>query len=115
MPDKKAKQILDSKDTLILKPSVVLRRVKARAAYQDVPNVNDLGVLNDVQEGRIACAKCRKVRPKVTTCALSFWENGMYVFCGRCRQATLALPIFEDLVIDLSGERKKYPLVREVA
>lgn len=63
-------------------------------------------------EGRITCqAKGHAIRGD--TESPTFWENGSYVFCGKCNRHALARVEFKNFVIDLTGERKKYPaLVR---
>lgn len=78
----------------VLKPSQVLRRIKA-------------GTLINNQPGKPMCEQ--KHPTECTTRTPSFWENGAYIHCEQCGGWVLARPVFEKFEIDLSGERKKYP------
>lgn len=78
-----------------LKPSQVLRRIKA-------------GTLSDRQPGKPLCWYGHHT--ECTTESPSFWENGTYIRCGDCGGYVLARPLFKEFIIDLSGERKKYPI-----
>lgn len=77
----------------VLKPSTVLRRVKA-------------GTLSDTQPGLVFCYAGHSTGGQ--TQSPSFWENGSYVGCNTCKAWVLARPKFADFEIDVSGERKKY-------
>ena len=88
----------------ILKPSTVLRRVKAKT------------LPHNVKGGYHQCEKCHKPTGGETE-SPEFHENGMYVHCPHCKATLLYRPIFpacegypEGFEIDLTGERKKYPL-----
>ena len=84
---------------VVYKPSQVLRLVKAGKIAEDQ------GV-----ESSIYCRACGK-KDKATTRSPSFWENGSYMWCDRCKASTLARPVFPTFEIDLTGERKRYPLI----
>jgi hypothetical protein len=91
-----------------LKPSRVLRLVKQGKLSRHIDG------------GRIKCQQCGKLHPKAATESPEFWENGSYVYCGHCKQQTLARPAFpktegypQGFEIDLTGERKTYPVVMQ--
>jgi hypothetical protein len=84
----------------IYKPSQILRLVKA-------------GTIADPQprgEGKILCEKFRHSVGPGETESPTFWENGSYVYCRRCKCMMLARVEFKGFAIDLTGERKKYQL-----
>ena len=83
----------------VLKPSAVLRRVKA-------------GTIAEPQRG-----KTLGYAGHDTGCVTdypTFWENGTYISCGVCGKWVLARPKFADFEIDVSGERKVYPNVMDL-
>lgn len=90
---------------LVLKPSMLLRMARAKKITDHYPG------------GKVHCAKCGKWVGGDTE-SPSFWENGAYVRCPHCKKLTLAYPIYPTskdfptgLIVDVSGERTKYPLV----
>lgn len=85
----------------VYKPSQVLRMVKTGALQDPQP-----------KSGRIVCEAERHVNSDVTQ-SPSFWENGMYIYCDGCNRHTLARPQFDTFEIDLTGERKTYPVHME--
>lgn len=83
----------------VYKPSQILRLVKAKKIADPQPR----------GEGRILCeAHGHLIRGD--TESPTFWENGSYVFCGRCKKTALVRIEFKGFTVDLRGERKKYPL-----
>lgn len=83
-----------------LKPSQVLRRK-----------------IHSISGGKVHCRKCGTFTGGYTESPM-FWENGSYIFCTVCNTQTLVLPIYPPspafpggLEIDVSGERKRYPIV----
>jgi DNA-directed RNA polymerase subunit RPC12/RpoP len=93
------------KDRPILKPSQVWRLTKAGKMPVSVPG------------GRYRCKKCERLLPLSDTESPNFHENGSYVYCKYCKEHVLYVAEFpacdcypKGFVIDVSGERKKYPL-----
>lgn len=88
----------------VYKPSQVMRMV-------------DKGEIADPQprkQGRIMCEKARhKIR--ADTESPIFWENGSYLWCSKCKGMMLARVEFKTFEIDMTGERKRYPLKQTVA
>ena len=89
----------------ILKPGILMRRAKAKK------------ITDHYDGGQVHCAKCGMATGGATE-SPTFWENGSYIYCGHCKKATLAKPIYPPsadfptgLIVDLTGERAKYPLV----
>lgn len=90
----------------LLKPSQVLRLTKRGRLPRSIPG------------GRYRCQNCRRLIPKAATESPTFHENGGYVYCKHCDKNVLysaEFPAVEGyphgFVIDVSGERKKYPPV----
>lgn len=83
----------------ILKPSQVLRLVRSKRLGDPQPRGHM----------RIVCqAKGHSVVGE--TESPTFWENGTYVYCEKCKKRVLARIVAPDFEIDLTGERKKYAL-----
>jgi len=91
-----------SAPVLILKPSRVMRLVKRGTLPSRIPG------------GRVLCQKCR--RDLGDTESPGGWANGSYCGCDHCGGWTLARPVYpafeghRAFEIDLSGERKRYPV-----
>ena len=86
-------------DRVVYKPSRVLRLIKAGKVADPQPR----------GEGRIVCEAHR--HPIIgDTESPSFWENGSYVWCEKCGRQALARVLFKGFEIDMTGERKRYPL-----
>lgn len=86
----------------VYKPSHVLRLIAAGKIADPQPK----------GEGKIMC-ESKRHRIQGDTESPSFWENGNYVFCGTCNALALARVEFKDFAIDLTGERRQYPLYPE--
>lgn len=83
----------------VYKPSQILRLVRKGEIADPQPK----------GEGRIYCEAKRHLL-RGDTESPNFWENGSYVYCPACKRRVLARVEFKTFVIDLTGERKKYPL-----
>jgi hypothetical protein len=84
----------------IYKPSQILRHVKSGKIADPQPR----------GEGKIMCEEFRHVEQIAQTESPTFWENGTYTHCKVCNALKLARVEFADFEIDMTGERKKYPL-----
>lgn len=82
------------------KPSAVLRLIRA----------GKIDALQPRGTGRVLCEGKRHALGGETE-SPAYWENGTYVWCPQCKALTLARPQFATFEIDLTGERKRYPLV----
>lgn len=86
----------------VYKPSQVLRLIRTGKIADPQPK----------GEGRIFCqAKGHRVRGD--TESPSFWENGSYCYCSGCKRTALVRVEFKDFVIDMRGERRRYPLYQK--
>jgi hypothetical protein len=90
----------DVMDKAIYKPSQVMRLVKSGKIADQQPR----------GEGKIMCEEFRHVNTVAQTESPTFWENGTYTHCDECNALKLARVEFRDFVIDMTGERKKYPM-----
>lgn len=86
----------------VLHPSQVIRMTKAGKLADPQPR----GAM------RIMCEEHRHLTHYDTE-SPTFWENGSYMFCPTCKAWKLARIVGPDFEIDLTGERKKYPLTME--
>jgi hypothetical protein len=82
----------------VYKPSQVLRLVKAGKIADPQPR----------GEGRITCHP-HGHHIIGDTESPTFWSNGSYAYCAQCKRMTLVRITFREFVIDVSGERKRYP------
>lgn len=89
----------------VLKPSQVLRLTNAGKLPEQIKG------------GRYQCLHCNYVDLVAGTESPAFHENGMYHGCKGCRRNTVHRAIFppcagypEGFEIDMTGERKKYPV-----
>ena len=92
--------VFGREDLRVLRPSQVMRLVKAGKIREHYPN------------SVILCQKCGRRMGEGYTNRPTFWENGMYSWCTHCNERTLCRPRFEAGGFDiyLGGERKVYPL-----
>jgi len=88
----------------VLKPGQVMRLVNRKI------------LAGNIDCGKIKCEKCRNTVPGNTE-SPTFWENGSYVHCPNCDAYCLARPVYpatqgylHGFEIDLTGERKAYPV-----
>jgi hypothetical protein len=86
-------------DRPIYVPSQIMRLVKA-------------GKIADPQPRKTATIYCEPEKHVIPgdTESPRFWENGMYLWCAKCGRHTLARVAFASFILDLRGERKRYPL-----
>lgn len=84
----------------VYKPSQILRLVRA-------------GKIADPQPRRTGVIYCERERHVIRgdTESPTYWENGFYVYCEQCQAQVLARVEFKEFAIDLTGERKRYPLI----
>jgi hypothetical protein len=86
---------------IIYKPSQVLRAVRAKKLADPQPRLAMKIVCEAKRHGTIG-----------ETESPTFWENGSYHYCEQCRKWVLSRIVGPGFEIDLTGERKKYPLFR---
>jgi hypothetical protein len=80
----------------VFKPSQVLRLVRK-------------GMISDSQPGTVHCEEKRHLLECVTE-SPTFWENGTYGYCPQCGKYALMRAEFATFEIDMTGERKVYPM-----
>jgi len=90
---------MNRKGNPIYKPSHILRLVRK-------------GVIADPQPKGEGIIRCEAKRHKIDgdTESPTFYTNGDYVWCAKCKGWMLARIDFATFTIDLTGERKVYPL-----
>lgn len=103
----KADQVVLRPNRPVFKPSQVMRLVKAKK------------MPHSIKGGTQLCCQCSKPH-KADTESPTFHENGTYIYCKHCKANVLYIPIFPPcegyplgFEIDLTGERKKYPLAMD--
>lgn len=90
----------------VFKPSRIMRLVKAGK------------MPGNIKYGHFQCLACHYFDMVASTESPEFHENGMYTYCVQCRELSMHRIVFPPCVgypdgfeIDLTGERKKYPLI----